>query len=146
MTSSDAHWTDLAARVELSADGWTFHENPFGPAVEFDVRAETGLVLFSGAALLDGNLAGQPEGLLAVPGTDVSLELLLAKGVVGDPYAVEECAQPVAGLWSGPSEPREQSDAAATGAAATCAVVAASATHRFDSTDLPTCSSPLECS
>ena len=67
----------------LSVDGWVIHENFFGPAVELDVRDETGLILYSGSVLLDGNLAGKPEGLLAVPGTDVSLELLLAKGEGG---------------------------------------------------------------
>jgi cytochrome c biogenesis protein len=67
----------------LSVDGWTFHENFFGPAVELDVRDEQGLILYSGAILLDGNLDGKPEGLVKVPGTDVSLELLLTKGEGG---------------------------------------------------------------
>ena len=71
---------EITVNDPLSVDGWVFHENFFGPAVELDVRDETGLILYSGAVLLDGNLAGKPEGLLAVPGTDVSLEVLLAKG------------------------------------------------------------------
>lgn len=74
---------EITVNDPLAIDGWVFHENFFGPAVEIDVRDETGLILYSGAVLLDGNLAGQPEGLLAVPGTDVSLELLLAKGEGG---------------------------------------------------------------
>ncbi|NJD27138.1 MAG: cytochrome c biogenesis protein ResB [Chloroflexi bacterium] len=71
---------EITVNDPLSVDGWAFHENFFGPAVEIDVRDETGLILYSGSVLLDGNLGGKPEGLLAVPGTDVSLELLLAKG------------------------------------------------------------------
>ena len=71
---------EITVNDPLSVDGWAFHENFFGPAVEIDVRDRSGLILYSGAVLLDGNLAGQPEGLLAVPNTDVSLELLLAKG------------------------------------------------------------------
>ena len=74
---------EITVNDPLSVDGWVFHENFFGPAVEIDVRDETGLILYSGAVLLDGNLGGKPEGLLAVPGTDVSLELLLAKGEGG---------------------------------------------------------------
>lgn len=74
---------EITVNDPLSVDGWVFHENFFGPAVELDVRDETGLILYSGAVLLDGNLDGKPEGLLAVPGTDVSLELLLAKGEGG---------------------------------------------------------------
>ncbi|HKQ18060.1 MAG TPA: cytochrome c biogenesis protein ResB [Solirubrobacterales bacterium] len=74
---------EITVNDPLSIDGWAFHENFFGPAVELDVRGKTGLVLYSGSVLLDGNLGGKPEGLLAVPGTDVSLELLLAKGAGG---------------------------------------------------------------
>lgn len=71
---------EITVNDPLAVDGWVFHQNFFGPAVEIDVRDETGLVLYSGAVPLDGNLAGKPEGLLAVPSTDVSLELILAKG------------------------------------------------------------------
>lgn len=71
---------EITVNDPLSVDGWVFHQNFFGPAVELDVRDDTGRILYSGAVLLDGNLGGMPEGLLAVPGTDVSLELLLAKG------------------------------------------------------------------
>lgn len=74
---------EITVNDPLSVDGWVFHENFFGPAVELDVRDKSGLVLYSGAVLLDGNLNGQPEGLLPVPGTDVSLELLLGKGEGG---------------------------------------------------------------
>ena len=74
---------EVTVNDPLSVDGWVFHENFFGPAVEIDVRDETGLILYSGAVLLDGQLSGKPEGLLRVPGTDVSLELLLAKGEGG---------------------------------------------------------------
>ena len=71
---------EITVNDPLSVDGWVLHENFFGPAVELDVRDEAGLILYSGSVLLDGNLAGTPEGLLAVPGTDVSIELLLDKG------------------------------------------------------------------
>lgn len=71
---------EITVNDPLSVDGWTFHENFFGPAVELDVRDQRGLILYSGAVLLDGNLDGKPEGLLPVPRTDVALELLLAKG------------------------------------------------------------------
>ena len=74
---------EIKVNDPLSVDGWVFHENFFGPAVELDVRDENGLMLYSGAVLLDGNLNGQPEGLLPVPGTNVSLELLLTKGEGG---------------------------------------------------------------
>jgi len=71
---------EITVNDPLSIDGWVFHQNFFGPAVEIDIRDETGRILYSGSVLLDGNLGAQPEGLVAVPGTDVSLELLLGKG------------------------------------------------------------------
>ena len=74
---------EITVNDPLSVDGWVFHENFFGPAVEIDVRDEAGLILYSGSVLLDGNLSGKPEGLLKVPATDVSLELILAKGEGG---------------------------------------------------------------
>lgn len=64
----------------FSVGGWALHENAFGPAVELDVRNAEGLILYSGPVLLDGQLAGKPEGLLRIPGGDLSLELLLEKG------------------------------------------------------------------
>ena len=95
-------WKEITVNDPLSVDGWTFHENFFGPAVEIDVRDDTGLVLYSGAVLLDGNLAGQPEGLLAVPGTDVSLELLLKKGDGGIAELTVIGARQPTGLQVGP--------------------------------------------
>lgn len=71
---------ELEVNDPLSVDGWMFHENFFGPAVELEVRDDAGRILYSGAVLLDGQLGGKPEGLLWVPDTDVGLELLLAKG------------------------------------------------------------------
>lgn len=79
---------DLLTRKEilvndpLSVEGFVFHENFFGPAVEVEVRDADGL-LFGGSVLLDGQLDGKPEGALAIPGSDVSLELLLEKGSGG---------------------------------------------------------------
>ncbi|MBI3745215.1 MAG: cytochrome c biogenesis protein ResB [Chloroflexi bacterium] len=74
---------EITVNDPLSVDGWAFHENFFGPAVDLDVRDSQGQILYSGAVLLDGQLGGKPEGRLAVPGSDTSLELLLAKGAGG---------------------------------------------------------------
>ena len=71
---------EITVNDPLTVAGWTLHQNFFGPAVELDIRDERGAMLYSGSVLLDGNLGGQPEGLVRVPGTDLSLELLLGKG------------------------------------------------------------------
>lgn len=74
---------DILINDPLSVDGTTFHENFFGPAVEINVRDAAGQILFSGPVVLDGNAGGLPEGAQAVPGTDVTLELLLRRGEGG---------------------------------------------------------------
>ncbi len=74
---------DILVNDPLSVDGTTFHENFFGPAVEIDVRDAAGQILFSGPVVLDGNAGGLPEGAQPVPGTDVTLEFLLRRGVGG---------------------------------------------------------------
>ena len=73
---------EILVNDPLSVAGYTFHQNFFGPAVELIVRDESG-TLFDGPVLLDGQLGGKPEGLLAIPGSDISVELLLAKGAGG---------------------------------------------------------------
>lgn len=93
---------EITVNDPLSVDGWVFHENFFGPAVEIDVRDEAGLILYSGSVLLDGNLSGKPEGLLKVPGTDVSLELILAKGEGGVAELTVIGVRPPTGADEGP--------------------------------------------
>jgi cytochrome c biogenesis protein len=74
---------DVLVNDPLSVDGTVFHENFFGPAVEIDVRDAGGRILFSGPVVLDGMAGGLPEGAQALPGSDVTLELLLRRGVGG---------------------------------------------------------------
>jgi len=96
---------EVTVNDPLSVDGWSLHENFFGPAVELDVRDPGGRVLYSGAVLLDGRLAGKPEGLLRVPGTDVSLELLLAKGEGGVAELTVIGVRPPSTAGAGPEIP-----------------------------------------
>jgi cytochrome c biogenesis protein len=61
----------------LTVDGYTFHQNFFGPAVAVAIAAADGSVLFDGWIPLDAVSADRPYGRLSVPGRDVGLELLL---------------------------------------------------------------------
>ena len=61
----------------LAVDGWTFHENGFGPTVDLVVRDEQWRILWDGPVPLDTQAGGSPYGTLAVPGRDLGLELLL---------------------------------------------------------------------
>jgi cytochrome c biogenesis protein len=78
----------------LSVDGYTFHQNGFGPAPDLEIRDTTGGVLWSGPVPLTDAAGGLPFGALPVPGRAIGLQLLLdrtADGVgtlVLVPYAV----------------------------------------------------------
>jgi cytochrome c biogenesis protein len=79
----------------LTVDGYTFHQNGFGPAPDLEVRDTAGGgVLWSGPIPLTDAAAGLPFGALPVPGRDLGLELLLSRDAAGVgtvvvvPYAV----------------------------------------------------------
>jgi cytochrome c biogenesis protein len=67
----------------LEVDGWTFHENGFGPTVDLVVRGPDGKPLWDGPVPLTDAAAGSPYGTQAVPGRDLGLELLLQRGADG---------------------------------------------------------------
>jgi cytochrome c biogenesis protein len=79
----------------LSAGGYTFHQNGFGPAPDLEIRSTIDdSVLWSGPVPLTDAAAGMPFGAIPIPGRPYGLELLLDRtdsGVgtlIGVPYAV----------------------------------------------------------
>jgi cytochrome c biogenesis protein len=79
----------------LSAGGYTFHQNGFGPAPDLEIRSTLDdSVLWSGPIPLTDAAAGRPYGAIPIPGRPYGLELLLdrTEGGVGTlvalPYAV----------------------------------------------------------
>jgi cytochrome c biogenesis protein len=79
----------------LSAGGYTFHQNGFGPAPDLEIRSTVDdSILWSGPVPLTDAAAGQPYGAMPIPGRPFGLELLLGRtddGVgtlVALPYAV----------------------------------------------------------
>jgi cytochrome c biogenesis protein len=67
----------------LTAGGYTFHQNGFGPAPVVSLRDLDGAVLWSGPVPLTDQAGGLPFGTLAVPGRDLGLELLLDRTAEG---------------------------------------------------------------
>jgi cytochrome c biogenesis protein len=79
----------------LSAGGYTFHQNGFGPAPDLEIRSTVdGSVLWSGPVPLTDAAAGRPFGAMPIPGRKFGLQLLLDRtedGVgtlIALPYAV----------------------------------------------------------
>jgi cytochrome c biogenesis protein len=64
----------------LSVAGYTFHQNGFGPAPHLVVRDPDGRPLWDGQVPLTDSAGGLPYGILAVPGRDLGLQLLLDRG------------------------------------------------------------------
>ena len=63
----------------LSVAGYTFHQNGFGAAPHLVVRDAAGKPLWDAKVPLTDQAAGSPYGILAVPGRDLGLQLLLAR-------------------------------------------------------------------
>jgi cytochrome c biogenesis protein len=76
---------DKVIRVNdpLEVDGFTFHQNGFGPAPDVVIRDEAGKPLWSGPIPLTDTAAGLPFGEFGVPGRDVALQLLLQRASDG---------------------------------------------------------------
>lgn len=72
----------------LAAAGYTFHENGFGPAPELLVSDLAGRPLWDGPVPLTEQAAGIPFGMLAVPGRDIGLQLLLERLSDGTPVVL----------------------------------------------------------
>ncbi len=63
----------------LSIGGYTFHQNGFGAAPHLVVKDTAGRPLWDGQVPLTDQAAGSPYGILAVPGRDLGLQLLLSR-------------------------------------------------------------------
>jgi cytochrome c biogenesis protein len=61
----------------LEVDGWVFHQNTFGPAENLSIWDSSGLLVWDGPVLLDGALAGLPQGFLTIPGSQMGLLVVL---------------------------------------------------------------------
>ena len=67
----------------LAVDGYTFHQNGFGPAPDVVIRDSDGRPLWSGPIPMTDEAAGFPFAEFAVPGRDVALQLLLQRAPDG---------------------------------------------------------------
>ena len=70
----------------LTVDGFTFHQNSFGPAAELEIRDGAGALLWLGPVLLSEQALGLPSGTIGIPGTETGLQVVLAKDEQGAPY------------------------------------------------------------
>ncbi|MGZ3631074.1 MAG: cytochrome c biogenesis protein ResB [Candidatus Limnocylindrales bacterium] len=69
----------------LTVDGFVFHQNTFGPAEDLTIRTADGTLVWQGPVILDGQLQGQPQGFLTIPGDQVGLLAVLGQDGAGAP-------------------------------------------------------------
>jgi len=67
----------------LSYNGWSFHQNFFGPSAALEIRDAAGELLWAGEAPFTAQADGSPYARVAVPGSDAGLELLLQRDAAG---------------------------------------------------------------
>lgn len=63
----------------LRYEGWSFHQNFFGPSAKLEVRDVAGDLLWSGDAPFTAVADGSPYATLPIPGSDAGLELQLRR-------------------------------------------------------------------
>jgi cytochrome c biogenesis protein len=67
----------------LEVNGYVFHQNTFGPAESLSIWDPNGKLVWDGPVLLDGELAGLPQGFLTIPGSQLGLLVVLNRATDG---------------------------------------------------------------
>jgi cytochrome c biogenesis protein len=63
----------------LTYDGWSFHQNFFGPAARLEIRDDVGALLWAGDAPFTAQLDGAPYATLPIPGSSAGIEMQLRR-------------------------------------------------------------------
>jgi len=67
----------------LSYNGWSFHQNFFGPAARLEIRDDAGALLWSGDAPFSSVVDGAPYATLPIPGSSAGIEMQLRRDANG---------------------------------------------------------------
>jgi cytochrome c biogenesis protein len=74
---------EIRVNDPLEVQGYVFHQNTFGPAVDLTIHDPDGGLVWTGPLLLDGQVSGFPSGFMTIPGSDVGLLAVLTKTADG---------------------------------------------------------------
>ncbi|NBO52714.1 MAG: hypothetical protein EBU83_04685 [bacterium] len=67
----------------LFYNGWSFHQNFFGPAARLEIRDDSGALLWSGDAPFSAQVDGAPYATLPIPGSSAGIEMQLRRDPSG---------------------------------------------------------------
>ena len=73
----------VRVNAPLNYNGWSFHQNFFGPTAALRITSVTGDLLWSGEAPFTSTAEGAPYATLPIPGSEAGLELLLQRDEIG---------------------------------------------------------------
>ncbi len=85
----------VRVNTPLMYDGWSFHQNFFGPSAALEITSATGDLLWSGEAPFIATAEGAPYATLPIPGSSVGVELLLQRDAAGAPTVLIVASEPV---------------------------------------------------
>ncbi len=74
---------EIRVNDPLEVQGFVFHQNTFGPAVDLTIHDPDGALVWTGPLLLDDQVAGFPSGFMTIPGSDVGILAVLTRTADG---------------------------------------------------------------
>jgi cytochrome c biogenesis protein len=74
---------EIRVNDPLEVQGYVFHQNTFGPAVDLTIHDPDGALVWTGPMLLDDEVAGFPSGFMTIPGSEVGLLAVLTRTADG---------------------------------------------------------------
>ena len=85
----------VRVNAPLNYNGWSFHQNFFGPTAALRITSATGDLLWSGEAPFTSTAEGAPYATLPIPGSEAGLELLLQRDAAGAAAVFVVASEPV---------------------------------------------------
>jgi cytochrome c biogenesis protein len=85
----------VRVNAPLTYEGWSFHQNFFGPTAALEIRSVAGDLLWSGEAPFTATAEGAPYATLPIPGEEAGIELLLQRDATGAAAVVVIASEPV---------------------------------------------------
>jgi cytochrome c biogenesis protein len=96
----------VRVNTPLMYDGWSFHQNFFGPSAALEITSATGDLLWSGEAPFTATAEGAPYATLPIPGSDAGIELLLQRDAAGVAAVLVIASEPISPESAGSGELR----------------------------------------
>ncbi len=85
----------VRVNTPLMYDGWSFHQNFFGPSAALEITSATGDLLWSGESPFTATAEGAPYATLPIPGSDAGIELLLQRDAAGVAAVLVIASEPI---------------------------------------------------